>query len=560
MTAPSLTAPTAPAAPTAESASPSARQVSSAHLDTFARDLLPAADAFPTLSFDLPELQYPDQLNCAEELLDGTIARLGGDRPCVRTDDGEVWSYGEVADRVSRVAAVLVEDLGVVPGNRVLLRGPNTRWLLVCWLAALRAGAVVVTTMPLLRARELRECLDKAAVDVALCDDRYLDELLGAGLAEERVVSWGEGTDAELTRRAQAKSASFAPVATAAEDIALIAFTSGTSGTPKATAHYHRDVLAIADTFSAHLLQPHPDDVFAGSPPLAFTFGLGGLLVFPMRAGACTVMSERPAPKDLFASVARHGVTVLFTAPTAYRAILEQLDEVELGSLRICVSAGEALPAAVWHAFHDATGLRIVDGIGSTEMLHVFVSAAGDDIRPGSTGRAVPGFRAKVVDEAGRAVPTGVVGMLAVQGPTGCRYLDDERQQRYVRDGWNLTGDRYLCDADGYLWHQGRADDLIVSSGYNIAGPEVEHALAGHPDVVESGVVGVPDEARGTVVKAFVVLAAGVVADDAKARELQDFVKSEIAPYKYPRLVEFVGSLPRTDNGKLRRAVLRELS
>lgn len=557
MTAPSLTA---PAAPPVDSAAASARQASSAHLDTFARDLLPAADAFPDLRFELPELQYPAQLNCAEELLDSTISRLGGDRPCVRTDDGEVWSYAQVAERVNRVAAVLVEDLGVVPGNRVLLRGPNTRWLLVCWLAALRAGAVVVTTMPLLRSRELRECLDKAAVDVALCDDRYLDELRGAGLAEERIVSWGEAVDADLTTRARSKAAFFAPVATAADDIALIAFTSGTSGTPKATAHYHRDVLAIADTFSAHLLQPRPDDVFAGSPPLAFTFGLGGLLVFPMRAGACTVMSERPAPKDLFASVARHGVTVLFTAPTAYRAILEQLQDVELGSLRICVSAGEALPAAVWHAFNDATGLRIVDGIGSTEMLHVFVSAAGDDIRPGSTGRAVPGFRAKVVDESGRTVPTGVVGMLAVQGPTGCRYLADERQQRYVRNGWNLTGDRYLCDADGYFWHQGRADDLIVSSGYNIAGPEVEHALARHPDVVESGVVGVADEARGTVVKAFVVLAPGVVADDAKARELQDFVKSEIAPYKYPRLVEFVGSLPRTDNGKLRRAVLRELS
>ncbi|MDT0260876.1 AMP-binding protein [Jatrophihabitans lederbergiae] len=558
MNAPSLTVPAAPdtTAPAAYLAAPTR----SAHVDTFARDLLPAATACPTVRFDLPELRYPDRVNCAVELLDGTIMRVGGHRPCVRTDDGEVWSYNEVADLVNRVAAVLVEDLHVVPGNRVLLRGPNTRWLLVCWLAALRAGAVVVTTMPLLRARELRECLDKAAVDVALCDDRYLDELRDAGLAANRIVSWGAAADADLTRRAESKAAGFVPVDTAADDIALIAFTSGTSGTPKATAHFHRDVLAIADTFSAHLLQPRADDVFAGSPPLAFTFGLGGLLVFPMRVGACTVMSERPAPKDLFASVARHGVTILFTAPTAYRAILEHLGHLELGSLRTCVSAGEALPAVVWHAFHDATGLRIVDGIGSTEMLHVFVSAAGDDIRPGSTGRAVPGFRARVVDDSGRPVPTGVVGMLAVQGPTGCRYLDDERQQRYVRDGWNLTGDRYLQDSDGYLWHQGRADDLIVSSGYNIAGPEVEHTLVRHPDVVESGVVGVPDEARGTVVKAFVVLAAGVVADDAKARELQEFVKSEIAPYKYPRLVEFVGSLPRTDNGKLRRALLRERS
>ena len=529
----------------------------SAHQDTFARDHLPPPEEWPDLVFDLPELRYPQQLNCAQELLDATVARLGPDRPALIDGSGRTWSYGDLLDRVDRIARVLVDGLGLVPGNRVLLRGPNSPWLAACWLALLKAGGVAVTTMALLRAGELRSVIGAAHVDFALCDERYTDELLAAGLPPERLVTYGTPDGGELARLASQEPVPFTAVPTSADDIALIAFTSGTSGEPKATMHFHRDVLAIADTFSAHVLRPRSDDVFAGSPPLAFTFGLGGLLVFPMRVGAAALLLEDGRPGELFAAVAEHRVSVLFTAPTAYRWVLREGGAHDLRSLRRCVSAGETLPPDTWHAFLDATGLRIIDGIGSTEMLHIFISAADEEIRPGATGTVVPGFRARVVDDEGLLVPDGVAGRLEVRGPTGCRYLADLRQRDQVHDGWTATGDIFVRDPDGYFHYRARCDDMIVTAGYNVAAPEVEQVLVRHPAVREAAVVGIPDPDRGQVVKGFVVLEAGAVPGDRLSKEIQDFVKAEIAPYKYPRLLEFITKLPTGATGKLQRHALR---
>ncbi|MEU6285696.1 AMP-binding protein [Streptomyces sp. NPDC047028] len=528
----------------------------SAHADTFCRDRLPPSPLWPRLHFDLPELRYPDRLNCAVRLLDDAVDRWGADRPCLLTPTDR-WSYGDLHRRANQVAQVLTDDLGLRPGNRVLLRGPNNPWLVACWFGVLKAGGVVVTTMPLLRAPELAQLHDISRPVVALCDHRYVDELRAADAPGLTVLSYGGPDDDDLVRRCATKSGEFSSVVTAADDVALIAFTSGTTGRPKATLHFHRDVLANADTFARHILRPRPDDVFTGTPPLAFTFGLGGLVVFPLHAGAATLLIEQASPERLADLVAEHGVTVLFTAPTAYKAIMAAGMVDRLSGLRRCVSAGEALPARVWQDFHAATGLRIIDGIGATEMLHVFVSAADDDIRPGATGKPVPGYRAMVVDRTGAPVPDGQPGLLAVTGPTGCRYLDDPRQTTYVRNGWNITGDTYVRDGDGYFWYVARSDDMIVSSGYNIAGPEVEKALLVHPHVADCGVVGVPDDRRGMLVKAFVVLREGVAADDVTVKELQNHVKQTIAPYKYPRAVEFVTELPRTSNGKLQRGELR---
>jgi 2-aminobenzoate-CoA ligase len=530
---------------------------SSAHVDTFTRDALPPREQWPELLFELPELQYPAQLNCAVELLDRTIGRYGGERPCLLAADGTAWSYAEVRDRSNQVAHVLTADLGLVPGGRVLLRGPNNPWLAVCWLAVLKAGGVVVTTMPLLRSGELQVVCEMAKVEVALCDARFLDDLVAAAVPGLRITAYGGASGDDLLQRMTTKPTAYDDVQTAADDVALLAFTSGTTGRPKACMHVHRDVLAIADTFSAHVVKPEPTDLFAGSPPLAFTFGLGGLVVFPLRAGAATLLLEKAPPEELFAAVGRHRVTVLFTAPTGYRAALRHLDDFDLSSLRRCISAGEPLPLATWQAFHEATGLRIIDGIGATEMLHVFISAADDDIRPGATGREVPGYRACVLDAEGNAVPDGEPGRLAVKGPTGCRYLADDRQQVYVQHGWNITGDTYIRDADGYFWYQARSDDMIISAGYNIAGPEVEAALLGHEAVAECGVVGWPDAERGTIVKAFVVLKKDFSPGADMVRTLQEHVKKAIAPYKYPRAVEFVEALPRTETGKLQRFKLR---
>jgi len=529
--------------------------VTSAHVDRFCLENLPPPEQWPGLIQTRPELRYPERLNCADELLDAAMARSGGARPCLRTDDG-TWTYGELLGHANRVAHVLVDELGVVPGNRVLLRGANTPWLVACWFAVMKAGAVAVSTMPLLRASELATIVELARPSVALCDARLTEELEAAAPPALRIAAFGGSASDDLVRRSASRPATFDNVPTAADDVCLIAFTSGTTGRPKGCMHMHRDVLAIADTFSRHVVQPTADDVFVTSPPLAFTYGLGGLVVFPMRVGASSVLVERATPDLLAAAVARHRATVCFTAPTAYRAMLK-LGDADLSSLRRCVSAGEHLPRAVFDAWYEATGLRIIDGIGSTEMLHIFISSADEEIRPGATGRAVPGYEARVVDERGVPVPDGCVGRLAVRGPTGCRYLADARQRVYVQNGWNVTGDAYIRDADGYFWYQARTDDMIISAGYNIAGPEVEEALLRHPSVVEAAVVGIPDADRGAVVKAFVVLNEGVSAGPETVAALQSFVKGVIAPYKYPRAVEFVDALPRTATGKLQRFRLR---
>ena len=516
----------------------------SAHVDPFCRDHLPPADQWPELTFDLPGLQYPDRLNCATALLDDVIARHGADRPCLHQPGVPTWSYADLLAAANRIAHVLVEDLGIVPGNRVLLRGPNNQWLSAAWFGVLKAGAVLVTTMPLLRTGELQTIHDIARLDAALVDHRFLDAVEPLGVP---TLAFGDDAWAE---RVAAKPATFDDVVTSSDDVSMLAFTSGTTGRPKATMHFHRDVLSICETFSRHVLQPSADDVFTGTPPYAFTFGLGGVLLFPLHAGASTLLVEKATPVELADLMDAHGVTVCFTAPTAYKAMLAAGKTVP--SLRKAVSAGEHLPKATWEAFRDATGVEIIDGIGSTEMLHIFISAAGADIKPGSTGRAVPGYAATIVDDDGHELPPGEAGRLAVKGPTGCRYLDDPRQAAYVRNGWNLTGDTFRRDDDGYFWYQARSDDMIISSGYNIAAPEVEEALLKHPAVAECAVVGVPDEARGHLVKAFVVAAREVT-----AQELQDFVKAEIAPYKYPRAIEFVTELPKTATGKLQRFRLR---
>ena len=538
-------------------------ETTTGHVDTFCRDALPPRALWPEMPYDpAVGLAYPPRLNCAAELLDGAVARGDGGRVALRFAGGS-WTYDELLARADRIARVLVEDLGLVPGNRVLLRGANTPMLVACWYGVLKAGGVVVCTMPLLRVRELQFVVEKAAVDLALSDARVSPdcEQAMAGRPGARVVCYNaDGAEGTLEAMMAGKPAHFAAHDTAADDVALIAFTSGTTGEGKGTMHFHRDVLAVCDCFPRHVLRPGPDDVFCGTPPLAFTFGLGGLVLFPARVGASAALVEQGSPANLLQAIEEFGATITFTAPTAYRAMLGMLEGRNVSTLRKCVSAGEALPLATFEAWERATGLRIIDGIGATEMLHIFISAAGDDIRPGSTGRAVPGYEARVLDDAGNEVPPGTLGRLAVRGPTGCRYLNaPERQRAYVRRGWNLTGDSYVMDADGYFWYQARTDDMIISSGYNISGPEVEGALLLHPDVQECGVVGVPDEERGQLVKAFVVLKPGVTAGEGTAKALQEFVKGEIAPYKYPRRVEFVDALPRTATGKLQRYRLREV-
>jgi 2-aminobenzoate-CoA ligase len=530
----------------------------SAHVDTFCRDHLPPVQTWPEFSQELPELRYPDRLNCAVALLDAGIERFGADRPCLLTPDGQTWTYGRLGATVNRIALVLTTELGIVPGNRVLLRGPNNPWLAACWLAVVKAGAVTVTTMPLLRSAELTKIAQISHVNLALCDARFLPDLLAANLGGAPVVPFGGTTSDDLAVRIRAVDGTFAAVDTAADDVALLAFTSGTTGRPKATMHFHRDVLAIADTFSRHVIRPTPDDIFTGSPPLAFTFGLGGLLIFPLRAGASSLLLERAGPAELADAIEATGATICSTAPTAYRAMLRLGRVASLRQLRRAISAGEHLPESTWRAVHEATGLRVIDGIGSTEMLHVFISAADDNIRPGATGKAVPGFSAAVLDGEGAALPPGTPGRLAVKGPTGCRYLADDRQTSYVQGGWNITGDTFVQDEDGYFHFLARSDDMIVSSGYNIAGPEVEESLLGHDAVAECCVVGVPDPERGQLVTAFVIAAEGVTPDAGLAAELQEYVKQRIAPYKYPRAIEFVQSLPRSETGKIQRFVLRE--
>lgn len=530
----------------------------SAHVDTFTREHLPPADTWPALEFTLPELHYPERLNAAAVLIDDAVEEHGADRPALRTPDGTVWTYGQLQKYSNQVAQVLTEDFAVIPGNRVLLRGPNNPWLVAAWLGVLKAGAVVVTTMPMLRSSEVATLIQLTKPAVAITDHRFLDELTVAAGDDAAVLTYGADGIDDLISRCGHKSGVFTAVDTAADDVALLGPTSGTTGVPKVTMHFHRDILANADTFARHILQPTRDDVFAGSPPLAFTFGLGGLVVFPLRFGASSLLTEKAGPVQLAECAAEAGVTILFTAPTAYRAILKEERGDLLRGLRVAVSAGEHLSKETWEAVHQATGLKLVNGIGATEMLHVFISAAGDDIRPGTTGRAVPGYRATILDDEGNDLGPGHVGRLAVIGPTGCRYLDDPRQSKYVVRGWNVTGDTFHMDEDGYFTYQARSDNMIVSSGYNIGAPEVETAIDQHPDVVENAVIGRPDPERGSVVCAFIVLREGVIGDAEKCKEIQDFVKQTIAPYKYPRDVRFVTELPRNPSGKLQHFKLRD--
>ncbi|HTD38598.1 MAG TPA: benzoate-CoA ligase family protein [Candidatus Limnocylindrales bacterium] len=534
-----------------------------AHADTFARDHLPPRDEWPEFLFALPELQYPERLNCAAELLDAAVAKGLGGRPAIVTPQRRM-TYDALLAEANRIANVLCDDLGLVPGNRVLLRGSNNDVTAACWLGVVKAGCVVVTTMPLLRAKELTDVIQAARITHAICDLRLSDELqnaLPACPTLGTVIFSHDDRETGLAAMTARKPATFANVRTASDDVCMIAFTSGTTGRPKGTMHFHRDVLAICDTFPPSSFAPTPDDVFVGTPPLAFTYGLGGALLFPLRAGASTALIEKPSPDALLDAIQRFGATVCFTAPTSYRAMAPLAKDYDLRTLRACVSAGETLPVGTRKLWEDASGVRIIDGIGSTEMLHIFIAASGDEIRPGATGKPVPGYVACILDDDGKPLPPGNVGRLAVKGPTGCRYLADPRQRDYVQHGWNLTGDAYLLDEDGYYWYQARTDDMIISSGYNIAGPEVEGALLEHPRVLECAVVGAPDEARGTIVKAFVVLRQ--TADDAGGgdaalvTELQEFVKARIAPYKYPRAIEFVPELPRTQTGKLQRYKLR---
>jgi 2-aminobenzoate-CoA ligase len=535
----------------------------SAHTDTFARDNLPPESLWPEFLFSLPELRYPERLNCAVEFLDRMVEQGFGPKPCV-ISPAEALTYAEFLERVNRIANVLTRDLGLQPGNRVLLRAGNGPMMAASIFAVFKAGGIAVPTMPLLRARELAYPIRKARISLALCDTRLSEELERAHtLAPDlkRIVRWGTDADGALEAlMSKPGYEQFQACDTAADDACLIGFTSGTTGEPKGTVHFHRDLLAACDTYGKYVLQAEASDRFIGSPPLAFTFGLGGLLLFPLRVGAAAILLEKAPPAELVAAIEKYRASVCFTAPTAYRAMLSKLPGHDISSLRKCVSAGEPLPKATWDAWHDATGIKVMDGIGSTEMLHIFIGSPEREIRPGATGRPVRGYEAKIVDAEGRELAPGAIGQLAVRGPTGCRYLADLRQTKYVQRGWNITGDSYLMDADHYFWFQARSDDMIISAGYNIAGPEVESVLLSHPAVAECGVVGAPDAERGEIVKAYVLLRAGYTGDAAMTKTLQEYVKTEIAPYKYPRSIEYVTTLPRTETGKLQRFRLREIA
>ena len=536
--------------------------MASAQVDRFVHDRLPPRAQWPQLRYDLAELQFPPQVNLVAQLLDGAADKGWADRPMLRSPT-RTLSYAQAGEEVSRLCRLLVEDLGVVPGNRVLLRGGNSIAMALAWLAVVKTGAIAVATMPLLRARELGDIIDKAQPALALCDAKLLLELelaRGERPGLKTIVRFNTSEDDGLESRAAVKPAGFAACPTAADDIALLAFTSGTTGRPKAAVHTHRDVLAACETWPRHVLRATPEDIVMGSPPLAFTFGLGGLLLFPMWSGASVYFPDGPyTPEGMIRTIRDVGATICYTAPTFYRQSAPFARELGVGRLRTSVSAGEGLPDATRQLWKDATGIEMLDGIGATEMFHIFISSAGAEVRRGAVGKVVPGYTAKVVDDDGREVPRGTVGKLAVIGPTGCRYLDEPRQANYVKDGWNYPGDAFLQDADGYFFYQARADDMIITAGYNVGGPEVEDALLRHPAVAECGVVGQPDEERGMIVKAYCVLKPGHEGNAAMVRTLQEHVKAAIAPFKYPREIEFVASLPRTETGKLQRFKLRQL-
>ena len=533
----------------------------SAHVDTFTRDNLPPADLWPEIRLD--GFDYPDFVNAGVELTDRLVEQGLGDHVAL-IGNGRQRTYKELTDWTNRIAHALVEDYGVKPGNRILIRSANNPAMVACWLAATKAGAVVVNTMPMLRAGELAKIVEKAEISLALCDTRLMDELVACAKESnflKKVIGF-DGTanhDAELDRVALSKPVRFEAVKTGRDDVALLGFTSGTTGVPKATMHFHRDILIIADGYAREVLGVTPEDIFVGSPPLAFTFGLGGLAVFPLRFGAAAALLETASPPNLIEIIQKYRATVCFTAPTAYRVMLKAMEEgADLSSLRAAVSAGETLPAPVYEEWMAKTGKPMLDGIGATEMLHIFISNRFGDSHPACTGKPVTGYEARIVDEAGNEQKRGDVGRLAVRGPTGCRYLGDHRQTGYVQNGWNITGDAFWQDENGYFHFAARNDDMIVSAGYNIAGPEVEAALLAHDDVLECAVIGAADEERGQIVEAHVVLAAGVEPDAATVKRLQDHVKAVIAPYKYPRRILFTDALPKTQTGKIQRFRLRE--
>lgn len=535
----------------------------SAHTDTFTRDNLPETGTWPELLLD--GFDYPDRLNAAVELTDAMVAKGFGDHTAL-IGNGRRRTYKELMDWTNRLAHALVSDLGVKPGNRVLIRSANNPAMVACWLAATKAGAVVVNTMPMLRAAELAKYVEKAEVTHALCDTRLMDEMTACAKGSKflRTVVGFDGTanhDAELDRLALEKPVTFDAVETAQDDVALIGFTSGSTGEPKGTMHFHRDLLIIADGYAKEVLNVTPEDVFIGSPPLAFTFGLGGLAIFPLRFGATATLLENASPPNMVDVIEQYRATICFTAPTAYRAMLQAMDEgADLSSLRAAVSAGETLPGPVYDNWIEKTGKPMLDGIGATEMLHIFVTNRFEDHKPACTGKPVTGYMAKIIDKDGNEVPIGEVGRLAIRGPTGCRYLRGERQREYVENGWNVSGDAFYRDEDGYFHFAARNDDIIVSSGYNIAGPEVEAALLSHEAVAECAVIGFPDEARGAIVQAHVVLSPGHNPDEEMVKALQDHVKASIAPFKYPRSIAFAQSLPKTETGKIQRFRLKEKS
>lgn len=533
-----------------------------AHVDTFAHDNLPPQNLWPELIFELPELQYPERLNCAVELVDYWVEQGHSDHLALR-DPQYTLTYRQLMEKVNQTARVLTEDMKLIPGSRVLLRGANNAMMGICWLAVVKAGLIAVTTMPLLRSKELKEIIAKAQVSAAICDKRLDAELVSAQseipiLAQ--IIYFNDPSAEGLEIRMESKPTTFDAVDTSAEDVVLIAFTSGTTGKPKGTMHFHRDVLAISDCFPKSIVKMTPDDVCLGTPPLAFTFGLGGVLTFPLRVGASTVLIEKMSPEQMLQAIDNYGVTITWTSPFFYRQMSSFTKNYSLKTLRASVSAGEALPISTRTMWREVSGIEMIDGIGATEILHIFISAAGEDVRPGATGKPIPGYQATVLDIYGNPLPAGQIGRLAVKGPTGCRYLADDRQRDYVQNGWNITGDAYLIDEDGYFFYQARNDDMIITAGYNVAGPEVEDALLKHPAIAECAVIGVPDEERGQIIKAFVVLKEGHQAEASLVKTLQDFVKESIAPYKYPRAIEFCESLPRTETGKLQRYKLRQLA
>lgn len=540
----------------------------SAHIDTFARDNLPPDSQMPDLVFSEPELQYPDRLNVAQILLHENIAKYGRSKVAVYTEsfegpetneanDKPFWTYGELEDRVNQVAQLLTEDYGIVPGNRVMIRIPNNVWAIITWLATVKTGAIAVTTMVEWRSIELERTINKVNPSLIIVDHRFEKDVMATGIASLALLRLG-GPDDQLKTKSAQKIKKYTAVNTAADDVVILAPTSGTTGSPKITMHFHRDLLAIADTFAKKVLRLNQHDISAGSPPLAFTFGLGGLFIFPFRTGGSVLLIEKPRPTTLINSIEKHGVTVLYTAPSGYRNMLKEGHAHKLSKLRVGVSAGEHLPKEVFEDVKNASGIKLVNGIGSTEMLHVFISASGDDIVPGATGFPVPGYKAAILDNEGVELPAGVSGRLAVKGPTGCRYLDEERQKNYVVNGWNVTGDNYIQDENGYFFFQCRNDDIIVTAGYNVAGPEIEAAIDKHPGVLESIVVGRPDPQKGEIVNAFVVLQKDVLADDDTRLSIFNFLKEGLATYKLPRRIDFVESLPRNPSGKLQRFPLKE--